>query len=236
GQYREALKLIRESNPLPLVCGRVCPRFCETKCRRNLVDEPVAINTLKRFVADYDQNNGDPDIPKPKPATGHKVAIVGGGPAGLSAAYYLALKGHEVTIFEANPELGGMLRYGIPEYRLSKAVLDKEIAVIANLCRQIRCNVSLGKDFTIKSLKTTGYDAIFIALGAQANQRMKIKGEDLPGVLSGIGFLKDTACGKKVTLGEKVAVIGGGNTAIDAARTALRLGAGEVTIVYRRSR
>ena len=236
GQYREALKLIRESNPLPLVCGRVCPRFCETKCRRNLVDEPVAINALKRFVADYDQNNGDPDIPKPKPATGHKVAIVGGGPAGLSAAYYLALKGHEVTIFEANPELGGMLRYGIPEYRLSKAVLDKEIAVIANLCRQIRCNVSLGKDFTIESLKTTGYDAIFIALGAQANQRMKIKGEDLPGVLSGIGFLGDIALGKKVTLGEKVAVIGGGNTAIDAARTALRLGAGEVTIVYRRSR
>ena len=103
GQYREALKLIRESNPLPVVCGRVCPRFCETKCRRNLVDEPVAINTLKRFVADYDQNNGDPDIPKPKPATGRKVAIVGGGPAGLSAAYYLALEGHEVTIFEANP-------------------------------------------------------------------------------------------------------------------------------------
>ena len=233
GQYREALKLIMESNPLPLVCGRVCPRFCEIKCRRNLVDEPVAINALKRFAADYD---GNPDIPKPKPATGHKVAIVGGGPAGLSVAYYLALDGHEVTILDANPELGGMMKYGIPEYRLPKALLDREIAIIANLCHQIRGNVSLGKDFTIDSLKATGYEAIFIALGAQANQKMKIKGEDLPGVLSGIGFLGDVASGKKVTLGKKVAVIGGGNTAVDAARTALRLGAGEVTIIYRRSR
>jgi len=236
GQYTEALKLIKESNPLPLVCGRVCPRFCETKCRRNLVDEPVAINALKRLVADYDQNNGGPYTPKPKPPTGHKVAIIGGGPAGLSAAYYLALEGHEVTIFEANPELGGMLRYGIPEYRLPKELLDKEIAIIAGLCSQVHCNVSLGRDFTIESLKGDGYEAIFIALGAQSSQRMRVDGEDLPGVLSGIEFLRDIALGEKVSLGEKVAVIGGGNTAIDAARTALRLGAGEVTIVYRRSR
>ena len=236
GQYREALALIKESNPLPIVCGRVCPHVCETKCRRNLVDEPVAINALKRFVADYDQNNGGPYIPEPKPPTGHKVAIIGGGPAGLSAAYYLALDGHEVTIFEANPQLGGMLRYGIPEYRLPKAILDKEIAIIAGLCSQVHCNVSLGKDFTIDSLKGDGYEAIFVALGAQASQMMRVEGEDLPGVLSGIGFLRDVALGKKVSLGEKVAVIGGGNTAIDAARTALRLGAGEVTIVYRRSR
>jgi len=187
GQYTEALKLIKESNPLPLVCGRVCPRFCETKCRRNLVDEPVAINALKRFVADYDQNNGEPYTPEPKPPTGHKVAIAGGGPAGLSAAYYLALEGHEVTILEANPQLGGMLRYGIPEYRLPKAALDKEIAIITGLCGQVHCNVSLGKDFTIESLKGDGYEAIFIALGAQASQRMKVEGEDLPGVLSGIG-------------------------------------------------
>ncbi len=236
GQYQEAIKLIKQSNPLPLVCGRVCPRFCETKCRRNLVDEAVAINALKRFVADYDQNNGASYIPQPKPATGHRVAIVGGGPAGLSAAYYLALEGHEVTIFEANPQLGGMLRYGIPEYRLPKAILDKEIAAIANLCHEIRYNVSLSKDFTIDSLKTRGYEAIFVALGAQTDQKMKIKGEDLLGVLSGIEFLKDVALGKQVTLGKRVAVIGGGNTAVDVARTALRLGAKEVTIVYRRSR
>jgi len=235
GEYREALKLIKESNPLPLVCGRVCPRFCETKCRRNLLEGPVAINALKRFVADYDMNNGGPYIPEVKPATGHRVAIVGGGPAGLSAAYYLALEGHEVTIFESNPKLGGMLRYGIPEYRLPKAILDKEIATIANLC-QVRCNVSLGQDFTIDSLKRDGYEAIFLALGAQASQEMRVEGEDLPGVLSGIGFLRDIALGETVSLGQKVAVIGGGNTAIDAARTALRLGAGEVTIVYRRSR
>jgi formate dehydrogenase major subunit len=236
GEYQEALKLIKQSNPLPLVIGRVCPRFCETKCRRNLLEGPVAINALKRFVADYDLNNGTPYVPEVKPATGHRVAIIGGGPAGLSAAYYLALEGHEVTILEASPELGGMLRYGIPEYRLPKAVLDKEINSITDLCHEIRCNVWLGRDFTIDSLKSDGYEAIFLALGAQASQKMKVEGEDLPGILSGIGFLRDVALGQKVSPGQKVAVIGGGNTAIDAARTALRLGASDVTIVYRRSR
>ena len=201
GQYQEAMKLIRKSNPLPLVVGRVCPRFCEKKCRRNLVDKPLAINALKRFVADYDYNNGDPCIPERKPATGQRVAIVGGGPAGLSAAYYLALEGHEVTIFESSPQLGGMLRYGIPEYRLPKAILDKEIAIITNLCHQVRCNVSLGRDFTIESLKGEGYEAIFLALGAQASQKMRVEGEDLPGVLSGIGFLRDVALGKEVKSG-----------------------------------
>ena len=236
GEYQEALKLIKQNNPLPLVIGRVCPRFCENKCRRNLLEGPVAINALKRFVADYDLNNGTPYIPEIKPPTGHKVAIIGGGPAGLSAAYYLALEGHEVTILEASPKLGGMLRYGIPEYRLPKAILDKEMKSITDLCHEIRCNVRLGQDFAIDSLESDGYEAIFLALGAQASQKMKVEGEDLPGILSGIGFLRDVALGQKVSLGQKVAVIGGGNTAIDAARTALRLGASEVTIVYRRSR
>jgi formate dehydrogenase major subunit len=236
GQHREALKLIKEKNPLPLVCGRVCPRFCEVECRRNLIDEPVAINYLKRFVADHDIESGQPYVPKPKPASGHKVAIVGGGPAGLSAAYYLALEGHEVTIFDASPQLGGMLRYGIPEYRLPKEVLDKEIALITGLCHEVRSGTVWGKDFTLSSLQAEGYQAFFIALGAWANQKMGITGEDLPGVLSGIGFLRDVTLGKPITLGDKVAIIGGGNTAIDAARTALRLGAGEVTIIYRRSR
>ena len=236
GKYREALALIKESNPLPLVCGRVCPRFCETECRRNRVDEPVAINSLKRFVADYDMNSKDQYLPEPKPATGRRVAIVGGGPAGLTAAYYLGLEGHTVTILEANPELGGMLRYGIPEYRLPKAILDKEIADITRLCHKVRCNASLGKDFTIESLKKTGYEAIFIAIGAQANQKMKIEGENLPGVLSGIEFLRDVTLGNKVSLGNKITVIGGGNTAMDVARTAVRLGVKEVNVVYRRSR
>ena len=236
GQYAEALKLIKETNPLPLVVGRVCPRFCEAKCRRSLVDEPIAINALKRFAADFDLGNGGPHTPEPKPATGHSVAIVGGGPAGLSAAYYLALEGHEITIFEANPQLGGMLRYGIPEYRLPKITLDKEISAIAHLCHQIRYNVSLGRDFTVDDLKAKGYEAILLGIGAWVNQKMRITGEDLPGVLSGIGFLQDVAAHKEITLGQKIAVIGGGNTAVDAARTALRLGAAEVTIVYRRSR
>lgn len=236
GRYGEALAKIKETNPLPLVCGRVCPRFCEVECRRNRVDEPVAINSLKRFVADYDMNQTNQYLPEPKTETGRRVAIIGGGPAGLTAAYYLGLDGHKVTIFEANPELGGMLRYGIPEYRLPKEILDKEIATITRLCHEVKLNTSLGKEFTIESLRKEGFEAIFIAIGAQANQKMGIEGEDLPGVLSGIGFLKDIAMDKKVSLGNKVAVIGGGNTAMDVARTALRLGVPDVTVVYRRSR
>ncbi|HEX7474631.1 MAG TPA: FAD-dependent oxidoreductase, partial [Dehalococcoidales bacterium] len=236
GQYAEALKLIKESNPLPLVCGRVCPRFCEKKCRRTLVDGPVAINMLKRFVADMDLGYSGPYVPQVKPFSGHRVAVIGGGPAGLTAAYYLALEGHAVSILESSPKLGGMLRYGIPEYRLPKAILDKEIVSITQLCREIKLNAKMGQDFTLESLRAAGYEAVFLALGAQADQKMQIPGEELPGVYSGIGFLRDAVQGKKIELGEKVVVVGGGNTAIDAARTALRLGAAEVTIVYRRSR
>jgi len=235
GQYKEALKLIKESNPLPMICGRVCPRFCEQDCRRNLVDEPVAINMLKRFVADLDMAEGA-YMPEVKPSTGHKVAVVGGGPAGLAAAYFLALDGHKVTIYDMGPQLGGMLRYGIPEYRLPKAELDKEIKTITELCEDVHLGVKLGEDFTIQSLKQSGFEAIFIALGAQAGQKMRCDGEDLPGVISGVTFLRDVVLGKKIDLGEKVAVIGGGNTAMDAARTSLRLGAKEVMVVYRRSR
>lgn len=236
GRYREALKLIKESNPLPLVCGRVCPRFCEIKCRRNLIEGPVSINALKRFVADCDLDSEDRYVPDLKPASGHRVAIVGGGPAGLSAAYYLAVEGHEVTIFDSSPQLGGMLRYGIPEYRLPKAILDREIALITGLCRNVRLNVTFGKDFTIDSLKRDGYNAIFIALGAQVSQDMGVDGEHGPHVISGIGFLRDVALKKKLNTGKRVVVVGGGNTAMDAARTALRVGAQEVTVVYRRSR
>ncbi len=235
GQYREALKLIREANPLPLICGRVCPRFCESKCRRNLVDAPVAINALKRFVADLELAEG-PDTPEVKPANGHRVAVVGGGPAGLTAAYYLALAGCDVSIFESGPKLGGMLRYGIPEYRLPKAVLDKEIASITRLCRRVSCDTALGRDFTLQSLKNEGYEAVFMGIGAQVGMKLGVPGEDIPGVIPGVDFLRAMASGEPVKPGKRVAVIGGGNTAIDAARTALRLGAPEVTIIYRRSR
>lgn len=238
GQHAEALKLIKQTNPLPLTCGRVCTGFCENKCYRSTMDESVAINLLERFVADCDCNAETPYVPEVGCATGHKVAIIGGGPAGLSAAYYLANKGHQVSIFEANSQLGGMLAYGIPDYRLPKIVLDKEIATITELCHGVHCNASLGRDFTIESLKRSGYEAIFIAIGTQLDEKMGIEGENLLGVLPAISFLRDVAIGKKVNMNmaEKIVVIGGGNTAVDAARSAKRLLAEEVTILYRRAR
>jgi formate dehydrogenase major subunit len=236
GQYKDALKLVKRTNPMPMVIGRVCPGFCETRCRRGTLDDTIAIYALERFVADYDQSTGTAYIPEVKPSTGHKVAIIGGGPAGLSAAYYLAIEGHDVEIFDASPQLGGWLRYGIPEYRLPKNILDKEIGIIAKLCGQIHHKVALGRDFTIDDLKRRGYKAIFIGIGAQEDQRIGVDGEKLSGVLSGINFLRDSALGKKIDVGKKVVVVGGGNTAVDAARTALRMGAKEVTILYRRSR
>ena len=236
GQVSEAAKLVREKLPLPASIGRVCPRFCETDCRRNLIDGPVSICFLKRYVGDLEMMNGGIYTPPIKPDTGKQVAVVGGGPAGLAAAYYLALEGHRVTIFEAAPQLGGMMKYGIPEYRLPKAELDKEIKAITDLCQDVFCNKAMGCDFTIKKLRQMGFDAIFVGIGSWANQSLNLPGEDLAGVYSGIHFLGEIALNKPITLGNKVVVIGGGNTAMDAARTLVRLGAPEVTVVYRRSR
>ena len=192
--------------------------------------------SLKRFAADNTSLNKEGFVPAIKPRTDFKVAIVGSGPAGLSAAYYLIQEGHEVTIFEALPQLGGMLRYGIPDYRLPKDVLDEEIETITQMGVVIKTNHALGRDFSITSLLESGFQAIFLAIGAHQSQRMNVEGEDLPGVQPGIGFLRSVASGQKVDLGRWVVVIGGGNTAIDAARTAIRQGAEEVTIIYRRSR
>ena len=237
GQYIEALKLIRERLPMPLTIGRVCPHFCEYKCNRNLVEEPININHLKRFVVDYEMHSGKRNPPPLAELSGRKVAIIGGGPAGLSAAYYLRRLGHGSTIFDAMPHLGGMLRYGIPEYRLPKKILDWEIDGILELGNiEVKLGVKWGEDFTIESLRQQGFDAFLLAIGAWDTRKLGVVGEDLQGVWSGVDFLVDLALGKPIEIGENLAIIGGGNVAIDAARNSVRMGADNVTIIYRRSR
>jgi len=233
GHFKEAYRLIRETNPLPACVGRVCYAPCEEACNRGQIDEPLCIRDLKRVPADQ-WNIEELEVPAVA-KTDKKVAIIGSGPAGLAAANDLALQGHNVTIFEALPEPGGMLRVGIPEYRLPKEILRQEIGYIQKLGVEIKTGVQVGKDISLEKLKEN-YDAIFVAVGAHGGMKLRVEGEDIPGVTEGVGFLRATSLGEKVKVGKKVAVIGGGNTAIDCARTAKRLGAKEVTIVYRRSR
>jgi NADPH-dependent glutamate synthase beta subunit-like oxidoreductase len=244
GDYEGAVHTIRERNPLLLSCGRVCPHPCEDYCRRGIEDdEPVSINQLKRFVADYELNSGK-RLPIPcAPDTDKKIAVVGGGPAGLSCAFFLRRLGHQVTIFDMMPELGGMIRYGIPEYRLPKEVLKWETDGILNLGIEAKLGVKLGEDFTIESLKSDGFDATFLGIGAWKDYKMNTPGEELEGCYTGIDFLTRFAShqqdGKPVgdfPIGKKCVVIGGGNTAIDCVRTLIRLGAEEVSILYRRTR
>jgi len=236
GDYEGAVDTIRERNPFLLSCGRVCPHPCESNCRRGIEDEPVSINQLKRFVADYEMNV-DERIPiKMAPETRKRIAVIGGGPAGLTCAYFLRRLGHQVNIFEAMPKLGGMLRYGIPEYRLPKAVLDWEIQGILDLGVDFHTNVKFGHDFDLSSLIAAGFDAVFLGIGAWKDANLRVEGENLKGCYTGIDFLARLAGGEAPPIGKTAAVIGGGNTAIDCTRNLIRLGAKKVYIVYRRTR
>lgn len=236
-KYVEATALIKEMLPLPGILGRVCPRPCEDPCRRVQIDgQPVAICALKRFAADKAAETGLPTQPTPKPATGKRVAVVGAGPAGLSAAYYLALEGHKVTLLEAEKEPGGTLRFGIPSYRLPNHVLDKEINDILALGVDLETNQKMGRDYQIDTLKEQGFDAVFLSIGAMIGKPASIPGEDAEGVMPAVKFLARVNWGEPVYLGRRVIVVGGGFTAADAVRSARRVGATEVTMMYRRTR
>ena len=237
GREDEAVELIRRDNPFPWVCGLVCTHPCEFMCVRGRIDTPIAIKDLKAFAAERTISEGRYHNPQKAPDTGNRVCIIGAGPAGLTAAYYLALKGHRVEVIEELPHAGGMLMVGIPRYRLPREVIDREVAAIEELGVTFRFNTRLGRDVSLDDLQDEGFDAFFLAVGAHNAYTMRIPGEEqAPQVLEAVGFLRRTALGDRRRPGRRVAVIGGGNVAIDAARTSLRLGAEEVTLIYRRSR
>ncbi len=232
GQYEEAMRLIMARNPFPFSVGRVCPRFCETRCRRILVDEPVSINHIKRFVADWCMS-GKVDLKLGcGPSTGKRVAVIGGGPAGLTAAFYLARKGHDITVFEAMPKLGGMLRYGLPSYKISPRVLDYETSTILRLGISVKFNQKWGADFSLQSLKDRGFDAIFIGTGAWVPKPLDVPGANLANVYAATDFLRSVAEGSALPTGRRAVVLGGNNIALETARTLLRCGVDQVTVVY----
>lgn len=231
GRYGDAIRLIRKDNPFPTTCGFICEHPCEARCRRNMMDDSVNIRGLKRVAADF---AGEVDPPERAPSTGKRVAILGGGPGGLSAAYYLQLMGHQAVIYEMFPKLGGMLRYGIPNYRLPKDRLDQDIQAVLKTGVEVRHGLKIGRDITIQQLREE-YDAVLITIGASTDKKLGLEGEDAEGVLSAVQFLRDVGSSKIMDLtGKEVAVIGGGNVSMDAVRTAKRLGAKKVSIVYRR--
>ena len=237
GRYQEALELIKKENPFPAVCGRICNKKCEEACTRGNIDSAVAIDDIKKFIAEKDMESATRFVPKMLNQTGkpypEKIAVIGAGPAGLSCAYYLAVKGYPVTVFEKEKALGGMLTLGIPSFRLEKDVINSEINILKEIGVEFKTGVEVGKDVTLDALRAEGYKAFYLAVGAQKGAKLGIPGEELQGVYSGVEFLKAVNLGEKPEIGAKVAVIGGGNVAIDVARAAVRLGA-DVTVVYRR--
>ena len=239
GRYTDALELIKKENPFPAVCGRICNKRCEAECTRGSVDEAVAIDEVKRFIADHDMNEATRFIPKMVNQIGRpyteKIAIIGAGPAGMSCAYYLANKGYPVTVFDRNPVPGGMLTLGIPAFRLEKDVLNAEIDILREMGVEFRCGVEVGKDVTIQQLRDEGYKGFYLAIGAQKSAKLNIPGEELEGVFGGVEFLREVNLGNKPAVGKRCAVIGGGNVAMDVCRSAVRLGAEETYIIYRRS-
>ncbi|MCP3952898.1 MAG: FAD-dependent oxidoreductase, partial [Desulfobacterales bacterium] len=235
GKYREALELFKKDHPFPGVCGRVCHHPCEGACTRNDVDQPLAIQYMHRFLADWEMADEKTFIPEKAEPKKEKVAIIGAGPAGLTCAYFLAAEGYPVTVFEKLPVLGGMLTVGIPAYRLPRNIIETEIQVIKDLGVEFRTGVEIGTDVTVEQLRNEGYSAFFMGIGSHECKVLGVPGEDLDGVLPGVDFLREFNLGNDVAIGDRVAVIGGGNVAMDSVRTSLRIGASKPFVIYRRS-
>ena len=231
GRYNDAVRLIRKDNPFPTVCGYVCEHPCEARCRRSMVDDAVNICGIKRFACDHATDTTPPPC---APSTGKRIAVIGGGPGGLSAAYFLSLMGHKVVVYDQRPQLGGMLRYGIPDYRLPQEKLDADIEFILSTGIEVHTDTSIGRDIEFSDIENQ-YDAVYISIGAHNDKKIGIDGENSIGVHAAVQLLRDIGEGRAPDFhGKRVCVIGGGNVSMDATRTALRLGAASVTCVYRR--
>ncbi len=236
GKYTEALELIKKENPFPAVCGRICPRKCESACTRGDIDEPIAIDEIKKFIAEQDLNMDRRYVPKRRHEYGKKIGVIGAGPSGLSCAYYLAIDGYKVTVFEKQNALGGMLTLGIPSFRLEKNVINAEIDILRELGVEFKTGIEVGVDISLNDLRSQGYEAFYLAIGAQAGRKLGIEGEDAKGVITGVDFLRNVSLGHNSKLEGKVVVIGGGNVAIDVARTAARVDASKVDMFCLESR